>query len=213
MMRVQGECLCSCWLELPQPELLAPALSSSVMWCCSPSLLVSCVWEWDGHQSAGDENLYCASLVFLGFNSFFPVIIIFYFMSFIKLFLSPPTNFIFFQFSSPSQWVVWGGWSELCDAWMQGKIMTQRNGTCSGGAKQPQRPVGQCHTVSAGLCQETWGDTVPAPLLHGGSTVSVHCIVPSECLLQQGRFSFSTSAGSLAGLQTHAGCSRSWQGC
>lgn len=26
------------------------------------------VWEWDGHQSGGGEQLYCASVVFLGFS-------------------------------------------------------------------------------------------------------------------------------------------------
>lgn len=89
MMRVHWECLCSCWLELPQPELLAPALSSSVVWCCSLPLLVSFLCLGMGWaQSAGGEQLSCASIVFLGFNSFFPIIItiIFYFISVIKLF-------------------------------------------------------------------------------------------------------------------------------
>lgn len=100
MMRVHWECLCSCWLELPQPEFLAPALlCGAAPFLCS---FLSCVWEWDGQQSAGGEQLSCASIVFLGFNSFFPIIItiIFYFISVIKLFESPPTNFTFFQFSS-----------------------------------------------------------------------------------------------------------------
>lgn len=36
--------------------------------------------------------------------------------------------------------------------------MTQRNGTCSGGAKQPQRPVGQCHTLSLLVCARRPGE-------------------------------------------------------
>lgn len=79
--------------------------------------------------------------------------------------------------------------------------------------RQPQRPVGQCHTC---LCQSVLGamgrySANSSPPWRRHSFCSLHCVL--ECLLQQGYFSFSTSAGSLAGLQTYAGCSRSWQGC
>lgn len=66
-------------------------------------------WGQAGHWSTGGEQLYCASLVFLGFHfSFYPlfitisiiiininifIIIIFYFISTLKLFLSQPRGF------------------------------------------------------------------------------------------------------------------------
>lgn len=66
-------------------------------------------WGQAGHWSTEGEQLYCASLVFLGFHfSFYPlfitisiiiaiinifIIIIFYFISTLKLFLSQPMHF------------------------------------------------------------------------------------------------------------------------
>lgn len=89
------------------------------------------IQEWAGYRSARVEQLHCAPLVGLGFfifffSSFFPIIIInivtitciiilFNLISIIKLLLSPPEGFTFFQFS-PSHLLGLGGkkWVITC---------------------------------------------------------------------------------------------------
>lgn len=67
--------------------------------------VTDCYLKKAGPWSASGEQLYCASLVSLGFYSSLSVIIVvvnivFYFISIIKLFLSYATSLGFFQLSS-----------------------------------------------------------------------------------------------------------------